>query len=123
MNSPSEVLVVADTAAWRDWLAEYADFATQVWLVMPRKGEAAPGPSYHDAVRQALCFGWIDGTRRRHDQQSSVMRFTPRRKGSRWSASNRARVEELAAARMMRPRGQREIDLARERGTWEPEKR
>jgi uncharacterized protein YdeI (YjbR/CyaY-like superfamily) len=56
-------------------------------------------------VDQALCFGWIDGVRKRLDETSYVIRFTPRRKGSVWSTVNLARVQELTRLGLMRPAG------------------
>jgi uncharacterized protein YdeI (YjbR/CyaY-like superfamily) len=56
-------------------------------------------------VDQALCFGWIDGVRRRLDEEAYTIRFTPRRAGSIWSAVNIRRVGELAKARLMQPAG------------------
>ncbi|GAA5155976.1 hypothetical protein GCM10023340_42620 [Nocardioides marinquilinus] len=122
MNGPTTaptVVDVPDADAWRAWLAERADRATEAWLVLPHTNSPRPGPTYEDAVRQAVCFGWIDSTRRRHDEHSSVLRFTPRRPRSRWSGSNRRRVAELESAGLMTARGRHEVDRARERGTWE----
>jgi uncharacterized protein YdeI (YjbR/CyaY-like superfamily) len=56
-------------------------------------------------VDQALCFGWIDGIRKRVDEISYQIRFTPRRRGSIWSAINIKRARELASERQMRPAG------------------
>jgi uncharacterized protein YdeI (YjbR/CyaY-like superfamily) len=56
-------------------------------------------------VDEALCVGWIDGIRRRVDETSYTIRFTPRRNGSIWSAINIGRVKVLTAARRMRPAG------------------
>ena len=65
----------------------------------------ARGLTYRDALDEALCFGWIDGVRRSLDADSFTVRFTPRRRGSRWSAVNVRRAKELVAERRMRPAG------------------
>src|SRR5690606_8410740 len=75
-----------------------------------------PTVSYKEAVDQALCFGWIDGVRYSIDEDAYMNRFTPRRKGSTWSQVNIKRVQELRAAGLMTPAGERvfaERDVAR----------
>jgi uncharacterized protein YdeI (YjbR/CyaY-like superfamily) len=63
------------------------------------------GLTYHQALEEALCFGWIDGVRRRFDEHSFAQRFTPRRPGSYWSAVNTRRAEALKAAGRMHASG------------------
>jgi uncharacterized protein YdeI (YjbR/CyaY-like superfamily) len=65
-----------------------------------------PSVTWGQAVREALCFGWIDGQAKRIDDESHMQRFTPR-KSTRWSAVNVALVEELEAAGMMHEAGRR----------------
>ncbi len=115
-----DTLRVTTPAEWRGWLVAHADTDSEVWLVLPHKNAQVPGPTYDEAVRQALCFGWIDSHHRKHDEHSSRLRFSPRRARSSWSALNRSRVADLVAAGQMTERGQAAIDLARARGTWQP---
>jgi len=61
--------------------------------------------TYPEALDEALCVGWIDGVRKRVDEESYVMRFTPRKRGSYWSTVNIRNVERLLAAGRMRPAG------------------
>ena len=61
--------------------------------------------TWPESVDQALCFGWIDGVRRRIDEMSYSIRFTPRRKTSIWSAINIAKVKALTEKGLMRPTG------------------
>ncbi len=61
--------------------------------------------TWTESVREALCFGWIDGVRRRIDEHSYSIRFTPRKAGSIWSAVNLQHIDELMAAGRMRPAG------------------
>jgi len=63
------------------------------------------GLTYRDALDEALCFGWIDGVRRAYDADSFTQRFTPRRRGSKWSQVNHRRMRELQAAGVIAPPG------------------
>lgn len=94
----------ASAAELRAWLeAHYADTA-ELRLGLVKKGATQPGVTYREAVDEALCFGWIDGVARSIDDTTWTVRFTPRRKGSNWSARNVQRVDELTAeGRMRRP--------------------
>lgn len=104
---------------WRNWLTVNAASATEVWLVVQHKDSATPSIRHHEAVEQALCFGWIDGLQRRHDATSARQRFSPRRARSTWSRVNRERVARLTERGLMTPAGQAVIDLAKETGHWE----
>lgn len=112
-------LLVGDAAEWREWLAEHHAGSPGVWLVVTRKGGTTTTLQYDDAVRQALCFGWIDGQKRSRDAESSLQRFTPRRPRSRWSQSNVARVADLERAGLMAPAGAAEVAAAQADGRWD----
>jgi uncharacterized protein YdeI (YjbR/CyaY-like superfamily) len=113
-----QVVRAASVAEWRTWLAAHARSETEAWLVIPHKNSGIPGVSYAEAVEQALCFGWIDGLQRRHDEHNARLRFSPRRKRSKWSAPNRERVARLVRDGQMTEDGQTAIDRARADGTW-----
>jgi uncharacterized protein YdeI (YjbR/CyaY-like superfamily) len=111
----------ADTVEqWRVWLAQHGQTETEVWLVIPHRHSGKPGPSYEQAVEQALCFGWIDGLHRRRDAISSQLRFTPRRSRSTWSAVNRARASRMIELGLMTDAGYAAIKQARAAGAWDP---
>jgi hypothetical protein len=95
MTSNATTLSADTVEQWRVWLAQHGQTETEVWLVIPHRHSGKPGPSYEQAVEQALCFGWIDGLHRRRDAISSQLRFTPRRSRSTWSALNRARASRM----------------------------
>jgi uncharacterized protein YdeI (YjbR/CyaY-like superfamily) len=95
----------ATPGAWRRWLARHHDRTDQLWVGFHKRGTGRPSITWPEAVDQALCFGWIDGMRRRIDEQSYMIRFTPRRKGSVWSRVNLARVEELTRLGLMHAAG------------------
>ncbi|CAM3315799.1 YdeI family protein [Kibdelosporangium persicum] len=108
-----------DTAEWRAWLAGNCDSAKEVWLVLHHKDSPNPSPRYHEAIEQALCFGWIDSHHRKRDATSSRLRFSPRNPRSSWSGLNRERAARMIEQGLMTPRGQALIDLAKATGTWQ----
>ncbi|MBM4444319.1 MAG: hypothetical protein FJ020_03310 [Chloroflexi bacterium] len=116
MNSP---LQVKNRAGWRAWLEQHHTAEKEVWLVLYKKHLARPGLSLDDAAEEALCFGWIDGKLRRIDDQKHILRFTPRRRGSIWSESNKARVQRMIEQGRMTAAGLARVREARENGEWD----
>jgi uncharacterized protein YdeI (YjbR/CyaY-like superfamily) len=92
-------------ADFRIWLEKNHATATELWIGFHKKDSGKQSITWPESVDQALCFGWIDGVRKRVDEISYQIRFTPRRRGSIWSATNIKRTEELAKQRRMRPTG------------------
>lgn len=103
--TPRDVRYVASTEELRDWFDANHETATELWLGYHRKATGRPTVTWSEAVDEALCVGWIDSVRYRIDDERSAQRFTPRRKGSVWSAINVAKVAELTAQGRMRPAG------------------
>ena len=95
----------ATPAKWREWLQRHHASATDVWVGFHKRGSGRPSITWPESVDEALCFGWIDGVRKRLDESRYVIRFTPRRKGSVWSSVNLARIRELTRLGLMRPAG------------------
>lgn len=95
---------------WRTFLTEVFDSATEVWFAFPLKGSGKTGVSYNDAVEEALCFGWIDSTVRALDAEYKIQRFTPRRRGSSYSQSNKERLKWLLEREMVHPSKVPEIE-------------
>lgn len=102
----------ASSSAWRAWLKTNHRQATAIVLQL-RKVHVTRGISYAEALDEALCFGWIDGVRRGHDDDYFTVRFTPRKKGSIWSLVNVRHVERLIAAKKMTAAG-RQVFEARQ---------
>jgi uncharacterized protein YdeI (YjbR/CyaY-like superfamily) len=100
-----EVRVFATSADFRAWLVANHATATELWVAYYRKRTGKKAMTYPQAVEEALCFGWIDGLTFRIDEEVHANRYTPRRKGSSWSAPNIAKVAELTAAGRMHPAG------------------
>ena len=92
-------------AAFRRWLEKNAHREAELVVGFRKVGSGAPSLTWPESVDEALCFGWIDGVRKRIDDASYKIRFTPRKPGSIWSAINIAKVEALVAAGRMRPAG------------------
>src|SRR6218665_1560628 len=113
-----ERVSAADAAAWRAWLDENHHRTAGVWLLSVR-GNQNVGVGYEDAVRQALCFGWIDGPVRTFDDRTVGQWFSPRRPNGGWAATNKARIIELEQAGLLAPAGIRAIDAAKKNGSWE----
>ena len=84
-----------------------------------KKSSGIPSVAYDEAVDVALCFGWIDGQRKSHDEQHFLQRFTPRRKNSVWSKRNVDKIGVLTKSGRVRPPGQREVDAAKADGRWD----
>ena len=95
----------ATPALFRAWLEEHHDTERELWVGFYRKSSGRPCVTWPEAVDEALCFGWIDGVRRRVDEMSYANRFTPRQRRSTWCAVNIKRAEELIAQGLMHPAG------------------
>lgn len=92
-------------AAFRKWLHKHHKTADELLVGFYRKDSGRPSITWPESVDEALCFGWIDSIRRRIDEESYSIRFTPRRRGSAWSAINIGRVKVLKAEGRMQPAG------------------
>jgi len=92
-------------AHWRRWLARHHATAEELWVGFHKRATGRPSITWPESVDEALCFGWIDGLRRSFDAASYMIRFTPRREGSTWSAVNVRRVAVLKREGRMQPAG------------------
>lgn len=90
---------------WRDWLQKHHATQSEVWLHYFKKHTGKPSVSYRDSVEEALCFGWIDGLKRRVDDERYAHRFTPRKKKSKWSPLNISLAKKLIAEGKMAEAG------------------
>jgi uncharacterized protein YdeI (YjbR/CyaY-like superfamily) len=102
-----EALYFESPAAWRRWLAEHHADTNELWVGFHKRATGRPTLTWPESVDEALCFGWIDGLRKRVDAERYKIRFTPRRPGSIWSAVNVRRVGELTKSKRMRAAGVR----------------
>jgi uncharacterized protein YdeI (YjbR/CyaY-like superfamily) len=112
------VIAFRDAAAFETWLDEHGDQPTGVWLKIAKKGTGVHSLTDDEAVDVGLCYGWISGQRRSLDEVHYLQKYVPRRRGSRWSQVNVAKVKALTAAGRMRPSGLAEIAAAKADGRW-----
>ena len=113
-----EIVEVTDRGAWRAWLAERHTQREAIWLVRHKKASDGTGPSYEEAVEEALCFGWIDGKVNRLDEHRTLQLFAPRKPRSTWSALNKERVARLERDGLVTPAGVAAIEVAKANGSW-----
>lgn len=114
----AEVVEVPDRVAWRRWLSRHHAREAGVWLTVHKRGSTAGTLTYEEAVREGLCFGWIDSTARTVDEERYRLWFAPRKPKSGWSAVNKRRIEELVADGSMAEPGLAAIDAAKDDGSW-----
>lgn len=94
---------------WRAWLQKNHATATDVWLVYAKAHTGKPRVSYGDAVEEALCFGWIDTTAKRLDDDHFIQRFTPRKNDRNWSELNLERFRRTVAEGRMTDAGRAKL--------------
>ena len=105
MPTPTNVSYFRTPAELRQWFRANHAKAAELWIGYYKKGSGKPSITWPESVDEALCVGWIDGVRKTVDADSYTIRFTPRRKGSIWSAVNIGRVKALTGEKRMHPRG------------------
>lgn len=118
-NIPEQDTYYAPNRAdWRLWLQANHAKAASIWLVCYKQQSGTPSLSWSEAVDEALCFGWIDGTRVSAGNDRFMQYFTRRKPGSVWSKINKDKVGRLIEEGLMQPAGQASIDLAQQNGSW-----
>ncbi len=113
------VLTFDSAEKWNSWLAVNHGDQLGVWIKIAKKHSGIQSITHLEALDEALCYGWIDGMRRGHDDTAFLQKFTPRRAKSSWSKVNIGKVETLIVAGRMKPQGQAEIDRAKADGRWD----
>jgi len=103
---------------WRNWLEEHHQTKSSVWLIYYRKSTNIPSLSWGEAVDEALCFGWIDSTKKTIDEERYMQYFTKRKPKSNWSKVNKDKIEKLIQNGHMREAGFESIEIAKENGSW-----
>ena len=98
-------LEVRTRRQWRAWLEKHHTSSPGVWVVFHKAHTGVKSIAYEDAVREALCFGWIDSLVKRIDEDRYAFKVTPRRPTSKWSDINRKRWAELRAEGVLTPAG------------------
>ena len=119
MANQQALLTFEHRAAWRKWLEVHHRSAAEAWLVLYKKGVREASLSLDEAVKEALCFGWIDSLIKRIDERGYVRKFSKRKPDSNWSALNRKKVGELIDKGLMTEFGLEAIEVAKRNGQWE----
>lgn len=101
---------------WQRWLHAHHATSPGLWVKLAKAASGIESITYAQALDGALCYGWIDGQKASFDADWFLQRFTPRRRGSKWSEINRTKVEQLIAAGRMQPAGLAEVEAARADG-------
>jgi uncharacterized protein YdeI (YjbR/CyaY-like superfamily) len=113
------ILGFASAKAFGSWLAKQHAKSPGIWLEIPKRGSGKRGPTYAEALDEALRFGWIDSQKAKGDDSCFLQRFTPRGPKSRWSKINREKIAVLIAAGRMEPAGLAVVEAAKQDGRWE----
>ncbi len=103
--NPNNVTHFDCPTAFRDWLRKHHAERDELWVGYWKKSTRRASLTWEESVDEALCFGWIDGIRKRVDERAYTVRFTPRRSSSTWSRRNIDRYQALAAAGRIEPAG------------------
>ena len=115
-----EVVYAITRNDWRKWLEKNSKWSKSVWLIIYHKKSKVEIVNLNDATEEALCFGWIDSLAKKRDHESYYLTFTPRKPKSNWSHPNRDRAEKMIKLGLMTQFGQKQINIAKGKGTWEP---
>lgn len=121
MPKPDEQLktvYASDRHQWREWLEKNHRTSLCIWLVYYKIKSGKPSVGYSEAVKEALCFGWIDSKVDSIDKERYQQVFTPRKPKSVWSKLNKQYIEELIAAGLMTEAGLEKIAVAKQDGSW-----
>ncbi len=105
MEKAIEKLYAASRDQWREWLAENHKTKKEVWLIYYKKHTGKPRVPYEDAVEEAICFGWIDSTVKKLEEEKYAQKFTPRNVKSKWSQLNIQRAKRMMRAGRMTKAG------------------
>jgi uncharacterized protein YdeI (YjbR/CyaY-like superfamily) len=114
MPTPVNITYFPNAAALRKWFARHHATAADLWIGFYKRETGKPSVTWPESVDEALCVGWIDGIRKRIDDERYTIRFTRRRPKSIWSAVNIRRMADLAGAKRIRPAGRKAFEARTE---------
>lgn len=116
---PQRIKSFPSADAFAAWMRANHDKQPEIWLKAHKKDSGLPTVTVAEALDIALCYGWIDSTRKSFDERSFLQRYSPRGSKSIWSQINRESVARLTADGRMTPHGQRQVDAAKADGRWD----
>jgi len=114
-----ELLYFKNAQEWREWLHDNHHSSQGVHLVFYRVDSGKESMRWEEAVQVAICYGWIDSTVKRLDDERRRQMFTPRKDKSVWSKVNKTYIEKLIAEDLMHESGLKKIETAKQNGSWE----
>lgn len=114
-----ETLFCKNRDEWRKWLEKNHQSEKEIWLIYYKKHTKKPTVKYNEAVEEALCFGWIDSTVKRIDDETYMQKYTPRKAKSVWSLVNKNRVKKLIKEGKMTKAGMDLVEIAKKNRNWE----
>jgi uncharacterized protein YdeI (YjbR/CyaY-like superfamily) len=117
-NKETEIYCPKNRADWRKWLEKNHQSAQSVWLIQFKASTKVASLTWSEAVDEALCFGWIDSTRRPFNEESYMQYFSKRKPKSMWSRINKEKVAQLIQNNLMTEAGLASIETAKENGSW-----
>jgi uncharacterized protein YdeI (YjbR/CyaY-like superfamily) len=113
-----EHLYFKNDTEWRDWLHENHHSSDGVYLIFYKVSSEEESMRWEEAVQVALCYGWIDSTVKKLDDERRRQLFTPRKDKSVWSKLNKTYIEKLVAENLMHTSGLQKIEIAKKNGSW-----
>ena len=108
----------ANKQEWRQWLEENHLNEEAIWLIINKKSSKRPNLTWPEAVEEALCFGWIDSTKRPIDSIKYEQYFSKRKADSTWSKINKEKIDELTEKGLIFEAGIKAVEAAKENGSW-----
>jgi uncharacterized protein YdeI (YjbR/CyaY-like superfamily) len=115
------VFYAKDLAVWRSWLENNGETKKEIYLIIYNKKSNVECVGWHDAIENALCFGWVDSKAKKRDEKSCYLRFTPRNPKSNWGKRNIERANKLIKEGKMTKQGMDVIEYAKTKGKWKEE--
>ena len=117
-NQEIEIFYPTSRQHWRLWLQEHHSIKTSIWILFYKKKTNLPTLTWSEAVDEAICFGWIDSTKKTIDTESYRQFFSPRKVDSGWSKINKAKVLQLENDNLITQAGYKSIEVAKKNGSW-----
>lgn len=118
-NNDLPIMIFSGPQDFEDWLEQNHESSEGIMLKIAKKGSTISTVSYSEALDCALCYGWIDSRKEKHDEETWLQRFTPRKVRSIWSKVNKERAEALITSGRMKSSGYKAIEVAKQNGQWD----
>jgi len=115
----NKALLFKNRNEWRSWLEKNHMISNEVWLIHYKKSSSKKNLNHFDAVKEAICFGWIDIKLKKIDEERFILRYSPRKPRSVWSKINKKNAEKMISLRKMMPAGYDKIEEATKQGFWD----